>query len=93
MSEKKRVIITVVGKDGLGIVAAVSKALAEHKLNILDISQTLVQDFFTMIILADSSQSKDSLQDIKESLESLVQSIGMQITCQHEDIFQYMHRI
>ena len=93
MSEKKRVIITVVGKDGLGIVAAVSKALAEHKLNILDISQTLVQDFFTMIILADSSQSKDSLQDIKESLESLGQSIGMQITCQHEDIFQYMHRI
>lgn len=93
MSDKQRVIITVVGKDGLGIVAAVSKALAEHKLNILDISQTIVQDFFTMIIVADNSAAQTSLDTLKEALEALGKEIGMQITCQHEDIFQYMHRI
>ena len=91
--ETKRMIVTVVGKDSVGIIAAVSKILADNQVNILDISQTILQGFFTMMMVVDISQSKLALRELQEALAGLGQEIGMQIQAQHEDIFRFMHRI
>ena len=89
----KKTIITVVGKDTVGIIAKVCTYLAENNVNILDISQTIVQGFFNMMMVADATQSlKDGVQ-IAEELETLGKEIGVVIRCQHEDIFNMMHRI
>lgn len=86
-------IITVLGKDRKGVIAAVSSLLADREINILDIKQTIIGEYFNMIMIVDINDSTVSLSDLKESLEELGKSIGMTITCQHEDIFQFMHRI
>lgn len=91
--EQKKVIVTVIGEDRVGIIASVAKVLAEHQINILDISQTILQDFFTMMMIVDISQSTVSLQSLQDILKKLGEEIGMQIQAQHEDIFRYMHRI
>lgn len=88
-----RVVITVVGKDKVGIIARVTKVLSEEDVNILDISQTILQDFFTMIMLVDITNCKSEFNTLKETLEETGKEIGMKITVQHEDVFQYMHRI
>lgn len=88
-----KAIITVVGKDRKGIISGVSTLLAANEINILDISQTIVEDFFSMIMIVDMTDCTTSLGDIAAMLDELGKTIGMQITCQHEDIFQYMHRI
>lgn len=89
----KRTIITVVGKDTVGIIAKVCTYLAENNVNILDISQTIVQGFFNMMMVADATQSPKSGGQIAEELEVLGKEIGVVIRCQHEDIFNMMHRI
>lgn len=89
----QRVIITVVGTDQIGIIAKVSMALYEQNINILDISQTILQDFFTMIMIVDLSKAKVSLQELQSILAEKGREIGMQINAQHEDIFKFMHRI
>ena len=88
-----RIIITVVGKDTVGIIARVCTYLAEHKINILDISQTIVSGFFNMMMIADMSGSQDKLGDTADDLEKLGQEIGVVIKCQREEIFDSMHRI
>lgn len=88
-----RVVITVVGKDKVGIIAKVTSVLSEKDVNVLDISQTILQDFFTMIMLVDITKCKSDFNTLKENLEQTGKEIGMKITVQHEDVFQYMHRI
>lgn len=88
-----RAIITVIGKDKVGIIAGVSNVLAGHNVNILDITQTTMQDVFTMIMLVDISASKVPFTVLSENLESKGQEIGLSVRIQHEDIFNSMHRI
>ena len=89
----KKTIITVVGKDTVGIIAKVCTYLAENKVNILDISQTIVQGYFNMMMIADAGKSEKSNVQISEELEALGTEIGVVIRCQHEDIFNMMHRM
>ncbi len=88
-----RVVVTVVGKDRKGIIAAVSGALADWEVNILDISQTILQEFFTMIMIVDMTDATVNFSELREKLGVLGQKYGVVISCQHEEIFQYMHRI
>lgn len=89
----KKTIITVVGKDTVGIIAKVCTYLAENNVNILDISQTIVQGYFNMMMVVDTNQSVKEFGDMVRDLETLGEEIGVVIRCQHEDIFNKMHRI
>ena len=86
-------IITVIGKDKTGIIAAVSNILADANVNILDISQTILQEFFTMIMLVDLSKSSIAFNELKEILEQKGKELDLSIRIQHEDIFNSMHNI
>ncbi|WAM32149.1 ACT domain-containing protein [Caldicellulosiruptor naganoensis] len=88
-----RAIITVVGKDKVGIIAAISSLLAENNVNILDISQTIMQGFFTMIMLVDLQGAKVKFSELKELLKKRAQEIGVDINMQHEDLFNSINRI
>lgn len=88
-----KAVITVIGKDKVGIIAAVSQILAKAGINILDISQTIMQDMFTMIMLVDISAANDNFADISKNLELTGQQLGLSIRIQHEDIFNSMHRV
>lgn len=88
-----RAIVTVLGKDRIGIIAAVSNLLAQKQVNILDISQTILQDYFTMIMLVDTSRSAASTEELQSALGELGNTIGLEMRLQHEDIFNSMHRI
>ena len=89
----KKTIITVVGKDSVGIIARVCTYLAENNVNIEDISQTIVQEYFNMMMIVDANQSKKPFAELVKDLEALGEEIGVKIRCQHEDIFTKMHRI
>lgn len=88
-----RAIITVIGKDRIGIIAGVSTLLAENDVNILDISQTILQEYFTMMMLVDISESGISIEKLNGLLEQEGKKLGVSIRIQHEDIFHSMHRI
>ncbi len=88
-----RAVLTVVGKDKTGIIAKVSAFLAERKINILDISQTILSDYFAMIMLVDVSSSTEPLAVLSEQCSALGKSIGMSILVQHEEIFNAMHSV
>lgn len=88
-----KIIITVVGKDTVGIIAKVCTYLAENQVNILDISQTIVQEFFNMMMIADMDNSRQPFEVISSDLEKLGEEIGVRIKCQREEIFTKMHRI
>ncbi|MCI8955709.1 MAG: ACT domain-containing protein [Eubacterium sp.] len=89
----KKTIITVVGKDTVGIIAAVCTYLAENKVNILDISQTIVQEYFNMMMIVDCNGSVKPVHELADDLEKIGEEIGVSIRMQHEDIFNSMHRI
>lgn len=89
----KKSIITVVGKDTVGIIAKVCTYLAEQSINILDISQTIVQDYFNMMMIVDMSATKKPFQEVIGDLNAIGEQIGVVIKCQLEDIFNQMHRI
>ncbi|WP_342756036.1 ACT domain-containing protein [Kineothrix sedimenti] len=89
----KRTIITVVGKDTVGIIAKVCTYLAENDINILDISQTIVQGYFNMMMIVDTNQTSRHFGDIVDELAALGEEIGVIIKCQKEEIFDTMHRI
>ncbi len=89
----KRTVITVVGKDTVGIIAKVCTYLAEHKINVLDISQTIVQEYFNMMMIADFSQADLPFSQTSEDIAKLGEEIGVVIRCQKEEIFDMMHRI
>jgi ACT domain-containing protein len=94
MKEKQmRAIVTVIGKDRIGIIAAVSAVLADAGANILDISQTVLSEYFTMIMLVDLSKMTGTFQDLKKRLEETGETTGMEIRIQREEIFNAMHRI
>lgn len=89
----KRGIITVVGKDTVGIIAKVCTYLAEHDINILDISQTIVQDMFNMMMIVDLSVTNNDIRHIIDDLEKIGDDLGVRIQLQREEIFNNMHRI
>lgn len=89
----EKIIITVVGKDTVGIIAKVCTYLADVKINVLDISQTIVNGYFNMMMIADRSKSVVDFGKSQEDLEKLGEEIGVQIRCQREEIFEMMHRI
>lgn len=89
----KKTVITVVGKDKVGIIARVCTYLADNRINILDISQTIVQGFFNMMMIVDATEAPKSFEVIAEELENIGTEIGVIIRTQHEDIFDKMHRI
>lgn len=89
----KKTIITVIGKDTVGIIARVCTFLADNGVNILDISQTIVQGYFNMMMIVDRSQSDKRFEELAKEIEALGDDIGVKIKMQHEDIFNTMHRI
>ena len=89
----KKTIITVVGKDTVGIIARVCTYLADNQINILDISQTIVQGFFNMMMIEDMNLTKKDFGVIVDELAKLGEEIGVVIKCQKEEIFDQMHRI
>ena len=93
MEEGKRAIITVLGHDKVGIIARISKVLAENNINILDISQTILQGFFTMTMVADISVGVIDVAALRNLLNDEGERLELQISVQHEDIFKFMHRI
>ena len=88
-----KTIITVVGKDTVGIIAKVCTYLAENGVNILDISQTIVSGYFNMMMITDISGATKSFAAISDEMEKLGEEIGVVIKCQREEIFEKMHRI
>ena len=88
-----RTIITVVGKDTIGIIAKVCTYMADNQINILDISQTIIQGFFNMMMIVDTSKMTIDYVTMTEEITRLGEDTGGQIKCQREDIFDKMHRI
>ena len=88
-----KAIVTVIGKDRVGITAAVCALLAQHNINILDISQTVLQDYFTMVILVDTAACTASIGEMADLLEQAGKEQELSIRIQREDIFNAMHRI
>ena len=86
-------IITVLGSDRSGIVAAVAGILAQHEVNILDISQTILQGIFTMTMLVDLETAKVEFSVLQAQLDELSHQLGVQITMQREEVFRYMYRL
>lgn len=93
MENKNKVIITVLGKDTVGIIAKVCTYLADNGINILDISQTIVSGYFNMMMIVDMSEAKTSFADASAELEKLGTNIGVSVKCQREEIFEMMHRL
>lgn len=89
----KKVIVTVIGKDIVGILAKTCTYLARANVNILDISQTVVGGYFNMMMIVDGSKSKKPFDVFKRDLDSLGASMGLKISCQKSEIFEKMHRI
>ena len=89
----KKAIITVVGKDTVGILAKTCTYLANAKINILDISQTVVQDYFNMMMIVDIAKCRKPFEDVAAELGELGRGMGLQIRCQKNEIFERMHRV
>lgn len=89
----KKTVITVVGHDTVGIIAKVCMYLAEHNINIEDISQTILQGIFNMMMIVDTSKSDVSAVQMSDALGAIGEELGVVIRCQHEDIFNMMHRL
>ena len=88
-----RAVVTVVGKDKTGIISKVSTFLAERNVNILDISQTIMDEYFAMIMMVDLSHATVELAPLAEECRAMGEKIGMSIHIQHEDIFNAMHSV
>ena len=88
-----RAIVTVIGKDHVGIIADVTALLAQYGVNVLDISQTVLQEYFTMIMFVDASQCTVPFADLARALDEAGAQRSLQIRAQREDIFNAMHRI
>jgi ACT domain-containing protein len=89
----QKTIITVVGKDAVGIIARVCTYLADNRANILDISQTIVQEYFNMMMIVDFETVEKPFGTVAAELAEVGTELGVQIKCQREDIFEKMHRI
>ncbi len=91
--ENTKVVITVVGKDTVGIIARICTYLAEQHINVLDISQTIVQDYFNMMMIVDMAASNVPFDECASYMDGLGKKIGVDIHCQREEIFEMMHRL
>ena len=89
----RKCVVTVLGKDQVGIIARVCTYLAENQINILDINQTIVQDFFNMMMIVDVSKMTKNFGQVSEEMEELGKEMGLDIHCQREEIFEKMHRL
>jgi ACT domain-containing protein len=92
-SKSNRIIVTVIGVDTVGIIAAVATVLAEARVNIVDISQTTLREFFTMILMGDMEKANVSFDELKRRLNAKGEQMGLRIDAQHEDVFKFMHRV
>ena len=88
-----KAIITVIGKDTVGIIAKVCTYLSEHNINVLDINQTIVKGFFNMMMIVEMKESEVTFSKCSEDLDAVGAQIGVSIKCQKEEIFEKMHRI
>ena len=88
-----KAIVTVVGKDQVGIIATVCNQLAQYNVNVLDISQTVMQGYFTMMMAVDTSKSEIPFAELVKKLDAKGEEMGMSIRLQREDIFEAMHRV
>lgn len=88
-----KLIVTVVGKDRIGIIANVTKILADNDVNILSINQNILNGFFNMILFAEANETKIRLVDLQQKLRAQGEAIGVEIKTQHQDIFDAMHKI
>lgn len=89
----RKSVVTVLGKDRVGIIANVCTYLAENKINILDINQTIVQGYFNMMMIVDVSEIEKSFGEISRDMKELGDNMGLKIRCQREEIFEKMHRL
>ena len=88
-----KAVVTVVGRDTVGILAKITAVCAEHNANVIDVTQSVMQDLFTMVMLLDISSIKSDFSSLQNMLYELGEQIGMKIHVMHEDIFNSMHRI
>ena len=88
-----KAIVTVIGKDKVGITANVCVLLAQHNINILDITQTVLQEYFSMVMLVDLNKMKVSFKEMTGLLEKMGEELGMEIRMQRSEIFDAMHRV
>ncbi|WP_304230401.1 ACT domain-containing protein [Phascolarctobacterium succinatutens] len=88
-----RVVLTIVGKDKVGITAKVSNALADMNINIININQNIMQGFFNMVLIADMAEANVPIADARDKMAALGEEIGVEIRLQSEEIFSAMHRI
>ncbi len=92
--KKKHIIVTVIGRDEVGIVAKIATTMAQHNINIIDINQKILgNEIFAMTLLADRIQSSLSLPEITERLNESVKDMSLKVTVQDSEVFQYMHRV
>ena len=88
-----KLVVTVVGKDRVGIIAAVTKILADNEVNIISINQNILNGFFNMILFAEADENKIRLVDLQRAMKLQGEKIGVEIKTQHQDIFDVMHKI
>lgn len=88
-----KLVVTVVGKDRVGIIAAVTKILADNDVNIISINQNILNGFFNMIMFAEADENKIRLVDLQKALKVQGEKIGVEIKTQHQDIFDVMHKV
>ena len=91
--KSNRVIVTVIGEDKVGIIAAVTAVLAGANVNVVDISQTTMREFFAMIMMADMDKASVPFDELKRRLNVQGAAMGLKIDAQHEDVFKFMHRV
>jgi ACT domain-containing protein len=92
-AKSHRIIVSVIGRDRMGIIAGVSAVLAEAHANILDISQSVMEEFFVMIMMVDVEHATVSFAELKQRLNAKGDEMGLKIDAQHEDVFKFMHRV
>jgi len=93
LTERERIVVTVMGQDRVGIVAGISGVLAENGVNIIDLTSTEMHGLFVMIILAEIREGKISVGELQEQLKKKGEELGIQVVAQDESVFRYLHRI
>ena len=88
-----RAIVTIIGSDRVGIIAGIANVLSDANVNILDISQSVIREYFTMIMMVDISAASISFEAVRQALDDKGQQLGVKVEIQREEIFQAMHRI
>lgn len=86
-------IMTITGKDKVGIIAKISNAMAKLNVNIVDVNQKIMEDYFVMTMACDVANASDSMEKIQQKLAKIAKEMELVITLQHEDIFKMMHRV